>query len=53
MAGHHHHGSDSKDKLRGGEWRTLGILVPYLLEFRGRVILALALLASPTSACRW
>jgi ATP-binding cassette subfamily B protein len=33
-------------KLRGGEWRTLGRLLPYLWEFKGRVVLALACLIS-------
>jgi ATP-binding cassette subfamily B protein len=46
MAAHGHHSSDPTEKLRGHEWRSLGVLLPYLLEFRGRVLLALALLAS-------
>ncbi|HTP60461.1 MAG TPA: ABC transporter ATP-binding protein/permease [Burkholderiales bacterium] len=46
MAGHTHHASDSKEKLHGGEWRSVRILLPYLLEYRGRVLLALALLVS-------
>ena len=31
---------------RGGEWRVLGLLAPYVLEYKGRVILALACLAA-------
>ena len=26
------------------DWRTIGLLLPYLLEFKGRVILAMSLL---------
>jgi ATP-binding cassette subfamily B protein len=32
--------------LRGNEWRVLGTLVPYLLEYRWRVLLALVLLVA-------
>jgi ATP-binding cassette subfamily B protein len=46
MAAHGHHSAGSAEKLRGSEWRSVGILLPYLMEFRGRVLLALALLAS-------
>jgi ABC-type transport system involved in Fe-S cluster assembly fused permease/ATPase subunit len=46
MAAHGHHSSAPKEKLRGGEWRAVGVLLPYLLEFRGRVALALAFLVS-------
>jgi ATP-binding cassette subfamily B protein len=47
MAAHGHHGSISEQRnLRGNEWRSVQLLVPYLLEFRGRVALALALLVS-------
>ena len=46
MAGHSHHGSDHKEKLRGNEWRSVRVLLPYLMEFKGRVALALALLVS-------
>jgi ATP-binding cassette, subfamily B, heavy metal transporter len=46
MSAHAHHGSAPKEKLRGHEWRSVGILLPYLMEFRGRVALALALLVS-------
>ena len=31
-------------KLKGNEWRALGTLLPYLLEYKGRVVLALAFL---------
>ncbi|MGH9576528.1 MAG: ABC transporter transmembrane domain-containing protein, partial [Terriglobales bacterium] len=46
MATHGHHSSAPTQKLRGNEWRSVGVLLPYLLEYRGRVLLALALLAS-------
>jgi len=31
---------------RGGEWRVLGLLAPYVMEYKGRVALALACLAA-------
>jgi ATP-binding cassette, subfamily B, heavy metal transporter len=31
-------------KLKGNEWRALGTLLPYLLEYKGRVLLALGFL---------
>jgi ATP-binding cassette, subfamily B, heavy metal transporter len=46
MATHGHHSSAPTQKLRGNEWRVLGILLPYLSEYRWRVVLALALLAA-------
>ncbi|HTP62018.1 MAG TPA: metal ABC transporter permease, partial [Burkholderiales bacterium] len=47
MAAHGHHASlPERKKLSGNEWRSLRILLPYLLEYRGRVLLALALLVS-------
>jgi len=46
MSGHAHHSSNTREKLRGHEWRTMGVLLPYLMEFKGRVMLALALLVS-------
>src|SRR5258705_6407745 len=46
MATHGHHSTDTSAKLRGNEWRSVRVLLPYLLEFRGRVALALALLVS-------
>ena len=46
MASHGHHSSAPTRKLRGNEWRVLGLLLPYLWEYRGRVLLALGLLAA-------
>jgi ATP-binding cassette subfamily B protein len=46
MAAHGHHSSAPDRKLRGNEWRSVKVLLPYLMEFRGRVLLALALLAT-------
>jgi len=47
MAAHGHNGAVSgQSKLRGNEWRSVRVLLPYLLEYRGRVLLALALLVS-------
>ena len=46
MAAHGHHSSAPAEKLHGNEWRSVRVLLPYLLEFRGRVALALALLVS-------
>ena len=46
MATHGHHSSAPTQTLRGSEWRSVGVLLPHLWEFRGRVLLALALLAS-------
>ena len=47
------HGSaatTARDPIAGGvrrsEWRTLGLLLPYLWEYRGRVLLALAFLVT-------
>jgi ATP-binding cassette, subfamily B, heavy metal transporter len=37
-------GEAAKKKLRGNEWRVLGTLVPYLWEYRWRVIVALVFL---------
>jgi len=45
-----HHGTISEAPpaaaaaRRGGEWRALALLAPYLWEFRGRVVIALAFL---------
>ena len=44
MATHGHHGAAPTQSLRGNEWRVLGTLVPYVLEYRWRVAAALALL---------
>ena len=38
------HGPSRAQPLRGNEWRVLGTLLPYLLEYRWRVLAALALL---------
>ncbi len=47
MSAHGHSGPIPEQKnLRGNEWRSVGVLLPYLLEYRGRVLLALALLVS-------
>jgi ATP-binding cassette subfamily B protein len=40
------HSAAPAQKLRGNEWRALGTLVPYLWEYKGRVLLALACLIS-------
>jgi len=50
------HSSAPTQRLRGNEWKAVGTLVPYLWEYKWRVILALTCLvaaSSPTSACRW
>jgi len=47
MAAHGHNGAVSgQSKLRGNEWRSVRVLLPYLLEYRGRVLLALAFLVT-------
>src|SRR3954452_1696961 len=33
-----------KDRLKGGEWRNVGTLAPYLWEYKWRVVIALAFL---------
>ncbi|MBW8906633.1 MAG: ABC transporter ATP-binding protein/permease [Betaproteobacteria bacterium] len=38
------HNAAPTQKLRGNEWRVVGLLVPYLLEYKWRVALALACL---------
>ena len=56
MADHGHHSSAPVQTLRGSEWRAVAVLVPYLLDFRWRVLLALTLLVRQSwrmSACRW
>ena len=40
------HNAAPTQRLRGNEWRALGTLVPYLLEYKWRVILALACLVA-------
>ena len=44
MATHGHHSSAPTEALRGNEWRAVGVLLPYLWEFRWRVMLALSFL---------
>ncbi|HEY8069502.1 MAG TPA: ABC transporter ATP-binding protein/permease [Burkholderiales bacterium] len=46
MAAQGHHHSAPVEALRGSEWRSVGVLLPYLLEFRWRVLLALVLLTA-------
>ena len=46
MATHPHLSSSPTQKLRGNEWRSVAVLLPYLMEFRGRVILALSFLVA-------
>jgi len=46
MATHAHHRSAPTGPLRRGEWRAAAALLPYLWEFRGRVLLALACLVA-------
>jgi ATP-binding cassette subfamily B protein len=38
------HSAAPTQKLKGNEWRVVGTLIPYLLEYKGRVALALACL---------
>jgi ABC-type transport system involved in Fe-S cluster assembly fused permease/ATPase subunit len=44
MATHGHHSAAPTTPMKGSEWRAVGILLPYLWEYRGRVVLALGLL---------
>ena len=44
MASNAHHTSAPTQRLRGNEWRVLGLLAPYVLEYRWRVVAALACL---------
>jgi ATP-binding cassette, subfamily B, heavy metal transporter len=39
-----HHAAAPAQRLRGTEWRALGTLVPYLWEYKWRVVIALAFL---------
>jgi len=41
-----HHNAAPTQRLRGNEWRALGTLVPYLLEYKWRVGIALACLVT-------
>ncbi len=44
MATHGHQASLNTERLSGSEWRVLARLLPYLWEYRGRVLLALSFL---------
>ncbi|TAN52146.1 MAG: ABC transporter ATP-binding protein/permease, partial [Betaproteobacteria bacterium] len=44
MATRRHHDSAPRQPLTGTEWRAVGALAPYLLEYRWRVAIALAFL---------
>jgi ATP-binding cassette subfamily B protein len=45
MASHGHQaGSGPGQRLRGNEWRVLGLLAPYVWEYKWRVVIALACL---------
>ena len=44
-SGRHHSGSDSKPS-RGGDWKVIRDLIPYLLEYKFRVTVALACLVA-------
>jgi ATP-binding cassette subfamily B protein len=44
-SGHHHSGADSKPS-RGGDWKVIRDLIPYLLEYKFRVTIALACLVA-------
>ncbi|MEO8143744.1 MAG: ABC transporter ATP-binding protein/permease [Betaproteobacteria bacterium] len=46
MADHGHHSSAPVQALRGNEWRAVAVLIPYLMDFRWRVLLALTLLVA-------
>jgi len=46
MATHRHHSAAPTQSLTGREWRALASLLPYLLEYRWRVALALSFLAT-------
>ncbi|MGE0873703.1 MAG: ABC transporter ATP-binding protein/permease [Burkholderiales bacterium] len=45
MATHAHGAAAPTQSLKGNEWRVLGLLAPYLWEYRWRVAFALGLLA--------
>ena len=44
MATQGHHSSAPAQRLRGNEWRVLRLLAPYVLEYKWRVVIALACL---------
>ena len=44
-SGHHHFGADSKPS-QGGDWKVIRDLIPYLLEYKFRVAIAIACLVA-------
>ena len=46
MAARRHHSAAPTERLRGNEWRAFASLLPYLLEYRWRVLAALACLVA-------
>jgi ATP-binding cassette subfamily B protein len=44
-SGHHHSGNDSKP-VQGSDWKVIRDLIPYLLEYKFRVVIALACLVA-------
>ena len=46
MSAHAHHSAKPAQTLRGNEWRAVAVLLPYLLDFRWRVLLALTFLVT-------
>ena len=44
MASQGHHSQAPAQRLRGNEWRVLRLLAPYVLEYKWRVVIALACL---------
>ena len=46
MAAQGHHSSAPVQALRGNEWRSVAVLLPYLWDFRLRVLIALTLLVA-------
>ena len=44
-SGHHHSGADSKPS-QGSDWKVIRDLIPYLLEYKFRVAIALACLVA-------
>src|SRR6266481_5170493 len=44
MASQGHHSAAPAQRLRGNEWRVLGLLAPYVLEYKWRVVAALVCL---------
>ncbi len=46
MAARRHHSAAPTERLRGNEWRAFASLLPYLMEYRWRVLAALACLVA-------